>query len=260
MTTWGVGDYPLMAAKLEPAARCAVDAAFVLPGDRVLDVATGTGNAALLAAAQGGDVVGVDFEPSLLQVAERRAEHRALRVRWANADLERLPLSDASSEVVLSVFGVMYAQNYAVAAGELARVAAPDARVVIASWTPGSVMADLGEVVGDYLGRQCLPSVSPTRWGDADWLHALLASSGLRLGTLSRRDVVLSFEDADSGADFLFATAGHLVSERQHLIAAGRLGALHRDLAAFVKQRSEPRDGQLDLGLEYLLATASRQA
>lgn len=71
-TTWGVGEYPLMARQLEPAAVAAVDAAAVLAGERVVDVATGTGNAALVAAERGGQVIGVDFEPALLRLAEQR--------------------------------------------------------------------------------------------------------------------------------------------------------------------------------------------
>ncbi len=82
MTTWGAGDYPLMARQLESAARAVVEIAAVGSGDRVLDVATGTGNAALLAAERGGQVIGVAFEPALLELAEQRATESGLQVRW----------------------------------------------------------------------------------------------------------------------------------------------------------------------------------
>lgn len=111
VTTWGAGDYPLMARHLEPAARTVVEVAAIRPDDRVLDVATGTGNAALLAAERGGQVVGVDSEPALLEVAERRAAHAGHQVRWLTGDLGELPVPDGSADVVLSVFGVMYGSS-----------------------------------------------------------------------------------------------------------------------------------------------------
>ncbi|MGH3247236.1 MAG: class I SAM-dependent methyltransferase, partial [Trebonia sp.] len=117
MTTWGQGDYPLMAERLEPAALAVVEAAGVRAGERVLDVAAGTGNAALLAAARGGRVVGVDFEPALLAVAARRARERGLAVRWLTGDAGALPVAGESADVVVSVFGVMYAGDQAGAGG-----------------------------------------------------------------------------------------------------------------------------------------------
>ncbi len=86
-TTWGVGEYPLMARQLEPAAAAAVDAAVVLAGERIVDVATGTGNAAFVAAERGGQVIGVDFEPALLRLAEQRDRDAGCGVRWLRGDL-----------------------------------------------------------------------------------------------------------------------------------------------------------------------------
>lgn len=124
-TTWGAGDYPHMAHVLEPAAAAAVDAAHVVSGDRVNDVATGTGNAALLASARGAQVIGVDFEPALLRIAEQRARDADRDVRWVRCDAHALPVPSGSVDVVLSVFGVMYVPDHAAAAAaELARVAA----------------------------------------------------------------------------------------------------------------------------------------
>ncbi|MHB1717263.1 MAG: class I SAM-dependent methyltransferase [Acidimicrobiales bacterium] len=111
MTAWGAGDYPLMARHFEPAALAAVEVAAIKPGDRVLDVATGTGNAALLAAERGGQVTGVDFEPALLRVAEQRAQNARRDVRWLHGDLEALPVPDESADVVISVLGVMYSRT-----------------------------------------------------------------------------------------------------------------------------------------------------
>lgn len=258
MTTWGAGDYPLMARHLETAARAAVEIAAVGSGDRVLDVATGTGNAALLAAERGGQVVGVDFEPALLEVAEQRATDSGLQVRWLTGDLGSLPVPDESADVVLSVFGVMYAADQAAAARELARVAAAGARVVLASWVPGSVMPAMGQVLGAYLPPPPPSSGPPSRWGDPDALAELLGPCGLKLIEVSEQRVTLQFPDAAAGAGFLIRTAGHVVSEQERLTAEARWENVRQDLTRFVHERGERSDGRLDLQLDYLLASATK--
>jgi SAM-dependent methyltransferase len=258
MTTWGAGDYPLMARHLEPAARAAVEVAAVGFGDRVLDVATGTGNAALLAAEKGGQVVGVDFEPVLLELAQRRAAEAGRRVRWLTGDLASLPVPDESADVVLSVFGVMYAADQAAAARELARVAASGARVVLAAWVPGSVMSAMGQVLGAYLTPPPPNSGPPSRWGDPDALAELLGPRGLQLIEVSEQRVTLQFPDAAAGAGFLMRTAGHVVSEQERLTAEGLWENLRQDLTRFVDERGERSDGRLDLQLGYLLASATK--
>lgn len=245
-----------MAQRLEPAAAAAVKVARVTSSDRVLDVATGTGNAALLAEERGGRIVGVDFESSLLQIAARRARDRGRGGSWLIADVMALPVLDASADVVLSVFGVMYATDHDAAARELARVAAPRARVVLASWTPGSVVPEMGRVLGSYLPSPPASSGPPSRWGDPDALVAMLGPHGLRLTATLAEQVTLRFPDAVAAADFLVGTAGHVVSERRRLMAEGRWVDLHEDLEAFVEERADHVDDHLDLTLDYLLASA----
>lgn len=226
MTAWGAGDYPLMARHFEPAALAAVEVAAIKPGDRVLDVATGTGNAALLVAERGGQVTGVDFEPALLRVAEQRAQNARRDVRWLHGDLEALPVPDESADVVISVLGVMYAPDHMAAACELGRAAATRARVVLASWMPGSVMPAMGQVLSLFLPPPPPASGPPSRWGDPDTLAALLEPCGLHLGTTSACHLPLPFPDAATGADFLICTAGHVVSEQHRLTREGRWDAL----------------------------------
>ncbi len=255
MTTWGAGDYPFMARHLEPA-RTVVEVVAIGPDDRVLDVATGTGNAALLAAERSGQVVGVDFEPALLEVAERRAAHAGHQVRWLTGDVGELPVPEGSADVVLSVFGVMYAIDQPAAARELARVAASGARVVLASWAPGSVMPAMGKVLAGYLPPPPPGSGPPSRWGDPGAFAGLLEPCALRLAAVSTQRVSLRFPDAAVGAAFLIRTAGHVISEQQRLSGQGRWEDLHRDLTSFVDERGEHSDGHRDLPLDYLLASA----
>ncbi|MFD0974949.1 class I SAM-dependent methyltransferase [Plantactinospora endophytica] len=257
VTTWAAGDYPAMARRLVPVAEAMVAAAAIRPDDRVVDVATGTGNAAILAAQRAARTVGVDFEPALLELARRRAADDGLTVDWRLGDVCRLPLADDSAEVVLSVFGVMYANDHDAAARELSRVCAPAGRVLLAAWTPGSLLPALGQVLGGYLPPPPAASGPPSRWGDRALVGPLLAAADLRITSTDVHRLDLRFTSADAATEFLIDTAGHVVAERDRLVAQGRWEALRADLRSFVGDRGVADDGGVRLGLEYLLLTAT---
>ncbi|HMJ36581.1 MAG TPA: methyltransferase domain-containing protein [Baekduia sp.] len=256
-TTWGVGEYPLMGQRLKPAAQRTVDLARVAPGDRVLDVACGTGNAALMAAARGAAVVGVDLEPALLAVARQRAIELDVGVLWREGDAEALPVEDGAFEVVVSVFGIMYASDQARAAAELARACSPGARVVLAGWTPEGFMSAMGAALAPFL-PPVTGSAPPSRWGDAAAVGELLGGAGLTAGDAHTDHVALDFEDRLSAVAFLVRTAGHVVAQRPRLEAEGRWSQLLAALAALVTERSASRDGGVTLRLDYLVATATK--
>jgi SAM-dependent methyltransferase len=261
-TTWAAGEYPLMAQRLKAAAQRTVDLARVAPGDRVLDVACGTGNAALMAAARDATVVGVDLEPALLAVARERAADLDLAIEWREGDAEALPVPDACCDAVVSVFGIMYASDQARAAGELARVCAPGARVVLANWTPDGFMPAMGAALAPFLApppRAADPvAAAPSRWGDPAAVGELLSGAGLSAGDAHADHVALRFEDRLSAVAFLVRTAGHVVVERPRLEAEGRWPQLLAALAALVTERDAGRDGAVTLRLDYLVATAIR--
>ncbi|MGI8521850.1 MAG: class I SAM-dependent methyltransferase [Nocardioides sp.] len=125
MVDWGAGKYEITAAELEPVARVVVDQAELIAGEDVLDLACGTGNAALVAAALGARVIGVDAAPRLLEVARMRAQTFGVDLEVREGDLLALPVADASADVVLSVFGVIFAADPARALREVARVLRP---------------------------------------------------------------------------------------------------------------------------------------
>jgi SAM-dependent methyltransferase len=258
-TTWGVGAYPEMALRLEPVATRAVQLGRVGAGDRVLDVACGTGNGALTAAALGASAVGVDYEPALLDVARERTRPDVRdRVAWLDGDVEALPVGDAGFEAVLSLFGVMYAADHARAAAELARVAAPGARIVLASWSPGSFMPAMGGALARFLPPPPAVRGDPSRWGDQTELEGLLGDAGIELREARIEALTMSFEDRLSAVAFLVRTAGHVLAERERLQAEGRWPQLLAVLGALVAQRGRGGPAGVTLTLEYLLARGYR--
>ena len=158
---WGLGRYEHTAQQLRPAARVLVNRANVTRDERVVDVGCGTGNAALIAAGRGARVKGVDPAMRLLKVARGRAAARGLDVTFVHGEAASLPLADASADVVLSNFGVIFASDAVAAADELARVTAPGGRIVLTAWLPVGAIheigraatAAIGEVVGTPAGR-----------------------------------------------------------------------------------------------------------
>jgi SAM-dependent methyltransferase len=209
MTDWGLGSYERTAAQLAAAAERAVDAAEVGPGERVLDVGCGTGNAALLAAMRGAAVTGVDLSARLLDVAAGRAAAAGIEGTWRTGDATALPVPDGAFDATLSVFGVIFARPPEEAVAELVRVTAPDGRIVLTTWTSdgpvaagsavlrsamaeaaaeaatagrdatageGAVSADQGRASADA-GR--VPGPDPRDWGDPEHLRALFAPHGI---------------------------------------------------------------------------------
>jgi SAM-dependent methyltransferase len=255
-STWAAGDYPLMGRRLQGAAGRVVDLARVGPGDRVLDIACGTGNAALIAADRGAAAVGIDLEPALLAVARRRADEHGLAVDWRAGDAEALPVPDGAFDVVVSVFGVMYAADQTRAAAELARASAPGARVVLANWMPGSFMPAMGAASAPFLPPPPPGAAPPSRWGDAAAAGQLLTGAGLTPGDTHAEHLTLDFEDTLSAVAFLVRTAGNVIAERPRLEAEGRWPQLLAALAALVAERDEGAGDGVSLRLDYLLATA----
>ncbi len=254
MTTWAVGDYPRMAARLEPAAHRVVEVAGIEASDTVLDVATGTGNAALLAVGRGAEVTGIDFEQSLLDIASKRCSSEALVVRWVNADVEELPVPDQSASAVLSVFGVMYAANHEVAMRELARAVMPSGRVVLASWVPGSFMSAMGLALSPYLPPPPASSGPPSRWGDTDSLRELGVRHCLRLTDHSVERLEMAFPTAEKATDFMVKTAGHVISEKLRLVGEQRWDALLADVRSLVETMALPTEAGITIPCDYLVA------
>lgn len=183
--TWASGDFSVVAARIMLVAEHLVDTADLHAGWRVLDVATGSGNAAIAAARLGSQVVGVDYVPALLERGRKRAAAEGLDVELVEGDAEALPFPDASFDAVISVFGSMFAPDHARAAAELLRVCRPGGTIALASWTPDGFIGELFQTVSKHMpppaGLQ-----SPMLWGTEDHLHGLFGDQIASLDVTER--------------------------------------------------------------------------
>jgi ubiquinone/menaquinone biosynthesis C-methylase UbiE len=163
--TWASGDYAVIGTTLQIVGETLCEAADLRPGQRVLDVAAGNGNATLAAARRWCEVTSTDYVPALLERArERAAAERLHAIDFCEADAEALPFDDASFDAVLSAFGCMFAPNPPRVAAELLRVCRPGGRIAMANWTPEGFIGQLFKTVGKHVPPPAGVS-SPALWG-----------------------------------------------------------------------------------------------
>ncbi|MEV4658922.1 class I SAM-dependent methyltransferase [Micromonospora sp. NPDC049301] len=253
--TWASGDYGAVAALIHPIAEWLVAAADLPAGARVLDVATGTGNAAIAAARCGCLVTGVDYVPELLERGHARAAAERLPVTFVTGDAERLAYPDGSFDAVLSVVGVMFAPDQERAAAELLRVCRPGGTVALASWTPQGFIGDLFRTVG----RHVPPPAGlrpPVQWGDEGRVRELL---GAAVGDLRavRREFVFRFGTPEEFADFFRANYGPTLKAFEAL-PEERRPHLHADLVELARTHNRANDGTVRIPAEYLEVVARR--
>ena len=183
--TWASGHFSVVATRIQFVAEQLAESAQLRAGWRVLDVATGSGNAAIAAARSGTSVVGVDYVPALLDDARIRAAAEGLDIEFLDGDAEDLPVETGSFDAVLSVFGAMFAPDQHQAAAELVRACRPGGTIGLASWTPTSFVADMFRVVSRFAPPPA-GLVSPMLWGDEDHLRELLAGEVSELRSTER--------------------------------------------------------------------------
>ncbi|MGV0814091.1 methyltransferase domain-containing protein [Mycolicibacterium boenickei] len=231
---WALGDYAVIAANIvRPLGPVLVEASGIGSGDRVLDVAAGTGNVAIPAAATGAQVTASDLCPELVEQGRRLAAEAGVTVEWAEANAEALPYADDSFDAVLSCIGVMFAPHHQQAADELVRVCRPGGRIGLISWTPEGFIGKLFATMKPYVPAPP-PGVSPPPlWGGEDHVRTLL---GDRVGELTseRRELdVDAFPDGAAFRDYFKANYGPTISAYRAIAAdADRVAALDEEIAA----------------------------
>ncbi|WP_052668037.1 class I SAM-dependent methyltransferase [Nitriliruptor alkaliphilus] len=254
---WSEGDYRPVGRLLEPAADLLVQAAGVAAGQRILDVATGAGSVAVLAAQAGADVVGVDLTDAWFGEARRGSTEAGVTVELVTGDAEELPFDDASFDVVLSSFGAIMAPRHEVAAGELVRVCRPGGTIAVTAWIPGGT----ADVTFSPLSTQLPPPppfVTPfIRWGDPDHVRALFASHDVTL-ELQRHDFPVRFASNAAFESFALENSGGFSRARQTLKAMGRWDRVHADFRRAVEASNEAEDGTYRTSWDFLLILARK--
>jgi SAM-dependent methyltransferase len=241
-----------------PAARLVVDRAAPVAGERVVDVGCGTGNAALLAAERGARVTGVDPAARLLGVARAEAAARGLDAEFFEGDAGSLPLPDDEADLVVSVFGVIFAPDPQVAAAEMARVLAPDGRIVISAWIPEGAISAVNRLSREAVARalELPPAPPPFAWHEQDALEGLLGPHGF---DVSLEEATISFT-GPSPREYLQAEAeSHpmALAGRAVLEPRGEDGALLASMLEVLEEANED-PGAFRVTSRYVIATARR--
>ncbi len=197
---WASGDYPTLASDLiwELGPR-AVAAADVRPGERVLDVAAGSGNAAIPAALRGAMVVATDLAPELFDVGRRLATEAGAELEWREADAEALPFADDSFDAVLSTVGVMFAPHHQVAADELLRVTKPGGRLALINWTPQGFIGRMFATMKPYAAPLPEGAQPAPLWGDEQHVRDLF---GDRVTDVTAERQTVEIDRFDTGEEF----------------------------------------------------------
>ncbi|MFE0674129.1 class I SAM-dependent methyltransferase [Streptomyces sp. NPDC058867] len=255
-TMWALGDYPAVARQVVAALGPAlVEACGVKRGDRVLDVAAGSGNASIPAALAGGAVVASDLTPELLAVGRQEAEARGATLNWQEADAESLPFDDAAFDTVMSCVGVMFAPHHQVAADELVRVCRPGGTIGLLSWTPEGFIGQMFATMKPYAPPPPPGAQPPPLWGQEAHVRELLGDRVTAVEARRRTIRVDMFQEPEEFRDFFKTAYGPTIAVYRSLAddpeRTAALDAALADLAG-----GALRDGAMEW--EYLLLIARK--
>jgi ubiquinone/menaquinone biosynthesis C-methylase UbiE len=252
---WAQGDFARIGMIMVLISENLVEAADVIPGERVLDVACGSGNTALAAARRFTDVTGLDYVPELLDHARERAAAELVDADFIEGDAERLPFEDASFDLVASTFGVMFAPDHEKAVRELLRVTRPGGRIALANWTPDGAIGEMFMTVARHAPPP--PGVKPPiLWGDEDYLRELFgdAISDLRA---ERREFMFRYPSPEFQLEYFQTWFGPTKMAFARLDEAGK-EALAADLLDLARRRNMAGDAALVVPSGYLEVVATR--
>lgn len=260
-STWASGDYDAMMRqeRLYEVGAKVVAGAGIGHGDLVLDIACGTGNAAIPAAATGATVTGLDLTPQMLEVARGRADAAGVEVEWRLGDAEELPFDDRSFDVVLSTFGCQFAPRHEIVAEEIARVLRPGGRMAIAAWTPEGSIGDFFRTTGAYLPPFPEFVDPPLLWGDEQHVREIFEGTGIEVA-LEREEWNIHHDSIDAAVECYTSTLGPTVLARSLAETDGRWPELHHDLSRLFERHNQSGNSMLTFAAEYLLITGRKSA
>jgi SAM-dependent methyltransferase len=253
--TWASGDYGAVAALIQPISDKLVEAVDLAAGSRVLDVATGTGNAAIAAARCLCTVTGVDYVPELLERAAERAAAEHLAISFVEGDAEALPCADGEYDAVLSVVGVMFAPNQEQIAAELLRVVRAGGTIGLVNWTPDGFIGELFRTVGRRVPPP--PGIrAPVEWGSEPRVRELLGDEVAGL-TATQGVFTFRFTSAEAFADYFRANYGPTLKAFEALDEDnGKL--LYADLVDLATRSNIATDGTVRIPASYLQVVAQK--
>lgn len=254
---WALGDYPTVAEQLIPElGQRLADACDLGRGLRVLDIAAGSGNAAVPAALSGADVVATDLTPELLEHGRRLAEADGVHLTWEEADAEALPYDDGAFDAALSCVGIMFAPHHQVAADELVRVVRPGGTIGLVNWTPEGFNGQMFATLAPYAPAPPPGVQPPPLWGDEAHVRALLGHRVTDVEARRQTVVVDRFATAADFRDYFKANFGPTITTYEAIAdqpdRVAELDAALEDLG----RRHDRGDGSMEW--EYLLLTARR--
>jgi SAM-dependent methyltransferase len=254
---WALGDYPAVAHDIvAPLGEVLVDACLVTTGDRVLDVAAGTGTVAIPAAEAGAQVTASDLTPELLAVGAATTRGTGLDITWEEGDAEALPYADGAFDVTTSCVGVMFAPFHRAAADELVRVTRPGGRIGLVSWTPEGVIGQMFSVLRPYAPPPPAGAQPPPLWGAEDHVRDLLGESVDDVEATRAHLVVDRFADGDEFRDYFKENYGPIIAVYRAIADdPDRVTVLDAALADLGNRHLD--DGVMTW--EYLLLTARRR-
>jgi ubiquinone/menaquinone biosynthesis C-methylase UbiE len=253
---WGSGDYAIVGTTLQIVGETLCEAVDLRSGQRVLDVAAGNGNATLAAARRFADVVSTDYVGALLERGRERAKADRLPVTFQEADAEALPFADASFDVVLSTFGVMFAPNQQQAASELIRVCRLGGKIGLANWTPESFIGQVFKTIGKYLPPA--PGMkSPALWGSKAHLDALFGAKAAVAA--ESRNFALRYKSPKHWVEIFRGYYGPVVKAFAAIDPQAR-EALEADLYALLEKFNVAQDGTLVVPSEYLEVVITKRS
>ena len=256
---WAMGDYPLVATEVIPdLGQVLVGACGLQEADAVLDVACGSGNAAIPAALCGATVTACDLSPELLDAGRHLATQRGAEVLWREADAEALPFDDESFDVVLSCVGVMFAPHHQASADEMLRVCRRGGTIGLVNWTPQGFVGQMFAAMKPFVSAPPPGAQPAPLWGDEAHVRKLFGE-GITDLTATRDGVIVdAFETPVAFVDFFRANYGPTVAAYRGLASDPvRTAALSEELVSLARRHDRGK-GKLVMDWEYLLLKCTR--
>ena len=256
---WAMGNYPSVVTDVvAPLGPILVDAAGIQPGDLVLDVAAGSGNAAIPAARAGARVIASDLTPELLETGQKLAAEAGVQLTWETADAEALPYGDSEFDAVLSCLGVMFAPHHQTSADELIRVCRPGGTIGLLSWTPSGFIGQMFATMRPYAAPPPPGAEPPPLWGSEDHVRELLGDRVEQVRTETRTLRVTHYTSPEAFRDYFKTNYGPTISAYRFIADdSDRVAALDHDLAE-LGQRFDIGTGSYELDWEYLIFIARK--